>query len=240
MATVQNERGTGVRPSGDVTYGRPASAEFDREVEHSAKVVSSAFSVGWLAGAAGIVLEIIALAGVWPTVLTPIVLLVLGGGMFIKGLSVASRAHELQSSTGSRYGVLATELSAETLAGVTGIVLGVLSLVGLFPMILTAAAIIVFGAALMLTGGETFRVNQLQRPWTPASGSIEGSTRATAQSSAGGEEMIGVAAVVLGILALVGLNPAVLTAVALLAISGIMLLSGLLTNAHMAALLKHE
>lgn len=239
MATIQNERNSTARPSGEVAYGRSAAVQSNFDVEQSAKVVGSAFSIGWLAGGAGIVLEIIALSGLWSTTLTPIVLLVLGGGMLIKGASVASKRRPLESVTGSNHRALTSELAAEITAGISGIVLGILALLGLVPMILMASAVIVFGVALMLTGGETFRVNQLQWPWPAIGGTVEGSTRATAQSSAGGEEMVGLAAVVLGVLALVGLSPLLLTSVALLAISGIMLLSGLLTHAHMMTVLQH-
>lgn len=237
MSTVQNERNTSVRPSGDVTYGRPASTANEREFERSAKAVAGGFSFEWLAAGAGVVLTIIALADVLPFLLTQIVVIVLGAGLLIQGLTVAARARELPSETGGTPGALAGELTVEVAAGATGIVLGILSLVGLAPMTLATVATIAFGAALLLGGAETYRLNQFQLPWAPLSSPAEHTVQRTAKSSAGGEEMAGLAAIVLGILALVGMNPGVLVLVALLAMSSMMFISSLVTIAHMARLL---
>lgn len=96
------------------------------------------------------------------------------------------------------------------LGGVTGIVLGILALLGTFPGTLIGAATIVFGAALLfgyLTEGNF-----------------------------SGRALVGVGAVVLGILAVVGLSQVTLVLVALLSLGVMELMAGLENGAKTASL----
>jgi hypothetical protein len=83
------------------------------------------------------------------------------------------------------------------IAGVAGIVLGILALLHLAPDVLAPVAVIVFGGALVLGRG----VGRM------------------------GRIIVGVGATVLGILALLHLDPRTLTLIALIAVAGILLLS---------------
>jgi len=86
------------------------------------------------------------------------------------------------------------------LAGLTGVVLGVLSLIGVSPEVLLPSTAIAFGCAMLL---ESASFGSLYNSMFPADGT---------------NMLTGAAAIVLGILALSGYSPAVLTFVALLTI----------------------
>ncbi|HVT29365.1 MAG TPA: hypothetical protein VHE81_15220, partial [Lacipirellulaceae bacterium] len=155
------------------------------------------------------------------------------GAMLFKSGGVASRFFYLVRETGggtrSRT-ELGSGMSAEMLAGFAGVALGILALVGLVPMTLCTVAVIAFGGALLLGGGETYRVSHLGRyPEDTA----EYAARLSAESAAGGETLVGIAAIVLGILALIGFQPALLTLIGLLCLGGGMLLSGMAVSVRM-------
>lgn len=241
MAVVQDERvSSETRYEGTRPNRVPSDTE--REVKISERTMAGAFSGEAVVAAATVVLAILGLAGVYPGLMIPIAVITTACAMLLKGGGVASRFNWLVRETGSGVGPraeLESGMSAELLAGAAGIALGVLALIGLVPVTLAAVAIIVFGGALLLGGGETFRVSHLG----PV-GSSHGETttervaRMSAESAAGGESLVGIAAVVLGILAIVGIQPGLLTLVGLLCLGGAMLLSGAAVSARMCAALR--
>jgi hypothetical protein len=97
-----------------------------------------------------------------------------------------------------------------------------LALVGINPQYLIPAALIVFGGALLLSGG----VAAQRRPSVTATSSSGAQTQIGYQNSAavsGFEVMIGFAAVVLGILALVVASSGVLVLVGFIAVGAALL-----------------
>jgi hypothetical protein len=117
------------------------------------------------------------------------------------------------------------------LAGAAGIVLGILASLGIATGVLTAAAVIAFGAALVLSCTAVWNLHVLKRSELAEEGqsSSPGSeilANEMAFGSAGTQALAGLAAIVLGILALAGTNSAVLTLVALLALGGALILTG--------------
>jgi hypothetical protein len=102
------------------------------------------------------------------------------------------------------------------LAGTAGIVLGILALLGIQPLELSAIAVIAFGAALVLSSNAVWQLHVLRRS---AMGAVTSGSEILASEmasgSAGVQALAGLAAIVLGILAVVGTNPIVLTPVAL-------------------------
>ncbi len=99
-------------------------------------------------------------------------------------------------------------MSVEFLAGMAGIVLGILALFVTAANYLLAPAVIVFGAAMLLSTRTLSRLS-----WMEASSNTAGSQEFVAGAT-GGHLLIGLAAIVLGILALVGLSPIILIDVA--------------------------
>ena len=72
---------------------------------------------------------------------------------------------ELLSEAGANRTVTASAVSrgltAEFLAGIAGIVLGLLALLRIVPMTLLLVAVITYGGTLMLTSGESLWLNSL-------------------------------------------------------------------------------
>lgn len=152
------------------------------------------------AGIAAIVLAIIALAGTATAVLAAIATIVIGVGLIVQAFNTASEQARM-TLNGAQIGGFGDEALVDFLAGATGIVLGILSLIGIHAGYLIPAALIVFGAGLILSGAAAMQT----RGGASAVGT-EGtqlvSYRGPAASS-GFEVLAGLAVTVLGILSLV-------------------------------------
>ncbi len=110
---------------------------------------------------------------------------------------------------------------AESAGGVGAVVLSILALAGIWPAVLAAITTIVIGAALMLKGGPIMA--EYRR--VLAHLDKDNVTRAEVGGGLSAEMLAGGAGVVLGILALLGLVPEVLTASAVLVFGTALLLS---------------
>ncbi len=186
-------------------------------------------------GIATIVLAVVGLARTAPETMVAIATIVFGAALLIQGGTILSEyariifpAGAATSSVGQFRG---SSLSAVFLAGAAGIILGILALLGINPAVLTSAAIIAFGAALMLSSNSVWHLHHLKRASlaTAEQSSASGSeilANEMAFGSAGMQALAGLAAIVLGILALAGNNPEVLSLVALLALGGTLILTG--------------
>ena len=148
-----------------------------------------------------IALAIAGLAGVWSMNIAAIAVIVLAAAILIAGGVFTEREMLV------RRGELA---STELLAGLTGIVLGILALLGTAPGTLISVATIVFGACLLF------------------SRMVDGAF--------GSRMLVGIGAVVLGILAVVGLSQTTLVLVALLCLGAMELFAGVENATRLAAL----
>ncbi len=116
-------------------------------------------------------------------------------------------------------------VTTEFLAGCAGLVFGVLSLLGVVPAILAAVSALIFGTALLFGGGVTARLSRLrpsrleesERYWRQANETVSAVTSI--------QMLVGVSAIVLGILSLVGTVPLTLALVATLAIGSAAMIS---------------
>ncbi|MGN6059092.1 MAG: hypothetical protein ACTHOI_10990 [Sphingomicrobium sp.] len=119
--------------------------------------------------------------------------------------------------------VIAANSSIKATGGIVVAVLAILALVGVIPAVLMAIAGIVFGVAMLFEGiGITAEYRKLAR-WLAETNS----ERIELAGATGVEFAVGVAAIVLGILALVGIAPATLIPVLVIAGgAGLMLASG--------------
>jgi hypothetical protein len=193
----------------------------------SGEAVTYGGFVDALGGIATIVLAIIGLSGVKPEALVSISTIVFGAALLIQGgamLSEFASVEMPEAGTGSGGG-----LSSLFLVGVAGIVLGVLALLGVFPAMLTAAATIAFGAALVLSSSAVWHL------LTAQSMAVRFQTRSpmlrlvaseVAAGSSGLQAMTGLAVIVLGILAVAGVFSITLTLIALLAAGAALVMTG--------------
>ncbi len=198
-------------------------------------------------GIATIVLAVVGLAHTAPETMVSIATVVFGAALLIQGGTMLSEyariifpAGTASSSVGQFGG---GSLSAVFLAGAAGMVLGILALLGVNSTVLTSAAIVAFGAALVLSSNSVWHLHHLKRAslaaaeQSPTSGS-ELLANEMAFGSAGMQALAGMAAIVLGILALAGNNSAVLSLVALLALGGTLILTGSTLSATVLSFMR--
>ncbi len=119
----------------------------------------------------------------------------------------------------------------DALGGIAAIVLAIIGLAGVHPEVLVSIATIVFGAALLIQGGTMLSEFAMEP---------EGSASAVGGGGLTALFLVGVAGIVLGVLALLGLHAAMLTSIAVIAFGAALALSSssvwqLLTSRSMAA-----
>jgi hypothetical protein len=192
-------------------------------------------------GIATIALAIIALAGVHPAMLIAITTIVFGAALLIQGGTMLSEYTHMIFPAGA---VAPVEefgggggLSAVFLVGAAGMVLGVLALLGIEAPTLTAIAVIAFGAALVLSSNAVWHLYRMKRSSVGARAVSGGEILASemASGSAAVQCLAGLAVIVLGILAVSGVQVAILTLVGLLILGATVLLTGsTLSGAAMA------
>lgn len=171
-----------------------------------------------IGGIATIALAIIALAGTKPEFLLAVATIVFGAALLIEGTSIITEYAVIAPS--SALGSAAGGLAAVFLAGMTGIILGVLALLGIHAPMLTSAAVIAFGSALLLNSSSMLNLYALK--------SREGSEfmMGGAVGSAGAQALASIAAIVIGILAVAGNQTASLALIALLVLGAAILVTG--------------
>jgi hypothetical protein len=179
-------------------------------------------------GASAATLAVIALTGVAPGILLAVATIAAGSALMLQGGAIAGRLSAMldESFKKRAQGLDLGGMTAEFLGGVTGIVLGILALLGIHPLILPPAAAIVLGSALIMGSGISARLNMLIIEGVEPDGFARQVARQAITAAAGVRALIGVGAVVLGILGLSGVNPVVVSLVAILAVGVSDLLSG--------------
>jgi hypothetical protein len=178
------------------------------------------------AGIAAIVLTILSLAGISTALLTAIAVIVIGVGLMVQGFNTAaehSRVVVNGASTSAHAAELGGAVMIDFLAGGAGVVLGILGLIGINASYLLPAALIVFGGALLLAGASTGMIRSSPVGGPATQPTAEVSYRGSVASS-GLQVLIGVAAIVLGTLALILVQSWVLVLVGLLAVGAALLM----------------
>jgi hypothetical protein len=187
-----------------------------------------------IGGIATIVLAIIALAGVHPEVILPIAVIVFGAALLIQGGTMLSEYASIifpATSAGSMSDQVGVgSLSTLFLVGVAGIVLGILALLGIVPGILSAIAVIAFGSALLLTSNSVRNLYMMQSSATRSAAPRAGTELLAgemASGSSGVQMLAGLTAIVLGILAVIGVDHYnVLALAALIVLGATVILTG--------------
>ena len=189
---------------------------------------SGSMAEGLVAGVAA-VLAIIGLIGGFPTLLLSVATITLGAALLFEGASISARFYDLLAET-STSKVTAAELSsgttAESLAGITGIALGILALVGIVPLVLIPSAAIVIGGCIILGAGANARLNALGAWKSEQHPVAREAAQQAVRAATGFQVLVGLGGITLGILALSGIEPLTLSLIAILSMSGSLLLSG--------------
>lgn len=173
------------------------------------------------AGIAIIVLSVIALAGTASAALASIVTIVIGVGLMVQAFNSAAENSKTAANAVS-IPDLGGEMMVDFLTGITGIVLGVLALVGINASHLVPSALIVFGGALLLSGALGMRPRAVQV--TTPGGQAQVASYQGSAAAAGVEILIGLATIVLGILSLIFMGSWVLVLVGFIAVGAALLM----------------
>jgi hypothetical protein len=210
--------------------------------EHKLTVeaVAAGSAVESVCGIGAAVLGILALAGVLPRYLVPVATIALGAALVSQGWAIAARFSDLTTSIGGRHSRVGVGggMSAEFLGGTAVVTLGILALIGLMPLTLTAVAIVAFGGSLLVGGAAAREINE----FGDANADPERSShlaREAARTASGTEVLVGLGGVALGILALVGIEAATLVAVAVLAYGAAVMFGGAAVGGRLASVVRH-
>jgi hypothetical protein len=202
-----------------------------------AKTVLHDSLAGVVASGVVVVFAIAGLSGVVPEVLLPIAAIVMGVAFLLESKAISARVSRVIAKLSKdaiqdeqpRVGV-----TAEFIAGLTGGVLGLLALFGVYPMVMVPSAAVVYGSALMFGSGLTGRLSDLE---IESSGEPACLTRIVCQAVAaasGIEFAFGLIAGILGIVALTGMEAVRIGLAALVVVGASGLLSGATVMRRMA------
>ncbi len=215
----------------------------------SAEAAAYGGLVDAIGGIATAVLAIIALTGYAPDMLGAIATIVFGAALLIQGGTLLSEYSGLLFPSGAAASSAASEsfagdgLAAMFLVGASGIVLGILALLRIAPATLIAVAVIAFGAALVMSSGSVRHLYRLQTLARRASGKQSGHEFVAgemASGSAGVQLVVGLTAIVLGILSVAGVRSAILTLVALLVLGITVILTGTTVSGMIMSFMRPE
>ena len=232
---MANEERELIQPQGT---GRGPGPGHERD--KTLRVITGGSIAEAFAGAAAVVLAIIALAGTLPVILAAIATIAVGVALLAQGSSVAAKwshvAREFRAQRPDERLELVGGLGAEVLGGTAGIVLGVLAILGLAPLVLLPIALLAFGGSLLLGSGVTIELGSGVGPG--AYDRYAHLVREASMGASGAQALAGVGAVVLGILALIGTLPETLTLVGLLAVGTAVLFSGSAVSSRLVSRLR--
>ncbi len=214
---------------------------FTSEQETTMSVVAGGSIAEALGGVGAVVLAILGLVHLLPGDMAAIATMAVGVALLLEGIAIATRFTDLLSGSGrslSDAAKLGGGMGAEFLGGVAGGILGLLALLGILPMTLTAIAVIVFGASLLLSSGATYRLDSLASKLSQKT--LTGAQMLAGVAASGVQVLVGIGAITLGIIALVGISPAILTLIGLLSIGVAILVSGGAVSSTIASAMQHS
>jgi hypothetical protein len=211
------------------------------EKEKMLEFVSGGTEIEAIAGIGVVVLAILGLAGILPLYMTAIATIVAGAALLFGGGAVASRFDYLRrhAADEAKFAELSGGVSVEFVGGAAGVVLGILALIGMVPATLLPVAAIVFGGSLLIGTSATSRLNHFPTIGETQTQGDYWAREATAGAT-GAQLLIGLAAIALGILALVGFSWMTLTLVALLCVGSATFFTGTSLTSRLQAVLHHH
>ncbi len=249
-ATAPFERQTQIPPpSRETSAQRPQpQAEQGRALPvhdpcWSMSLVVGGATIGSMWALGAFVLAILGLSGVTPIYMLPVAGIALGSAFLILagiGRVWASMFPFAEDETPRDRTAFSSGSLAVLVAGLAGVVLGILNLVYLTGARFGAVPVIVLGLGLLWHSGVMRRVSRF--PYHGVEGwRLKGPLAVNALTLAPVRDfLVGVGSVILGILAILNVAPATLSFVALLAIStALVLTSSTICSATLAALEGH-
>jgi hypothetical protein len=223
--------------------GTTVSEEHLREERHTLESIIGGTVGGGIIAIAGVVLAIIGLAGIYPRFLLVAATIAVGVSFLMEGAAIGARLSDLlEEATEGRVQLaeLGTGTTAETLAGIVGIALGILAALNVVPATLLPVAAIVFGGAAILAAGTNISLNDLVVRHREEHAVARRVIRQAVYATTGLQVLVGLGAVALGIIALAsGEYAYTLSLIAMLGIAGAFLLSNTAIASRMTSVLRH-
>jgi hypothetical protein len=209
----------------------------------SEQIVTGGSIAEAIGGIAAVILAIIGLANVWSGILAGITAIVLGGALLFQGGAIMLRFSRMLSEeapgTGENSEAELGGTSAEVIGGLAGIVLAILALVNVVPYVLLPVAAIVYGGTMMLACGTNAGLSSFSSERFGARNVMARRLAADMLMGTNGlQVMVGIAAVVLGIIGVVGFYSVTLSLVAYLCVGVAVLASGTALTSKMLTLLR--
>ncbi|MDR3714192.1 MAG: hypothetical protein P4L51_15350 [Puia sp.] len=144
--------------------------------------------------------------------------------------SLVTEEQTVRSGSWSAWG----GMTVGFLGGCAGIALGVLSILGIVPHTLVPAAVIVYGAALVMDSGTKSSLSEMENEHFGVRGVPQEIARESASTLSGIQMLAGLGAITLGILAIIKIVPETLTLVGLLAVGAAVLMAGSLVSRYVS------
>ncbi len=179
-------------------------------------------------------LAILGLIGVLPEALGSVAVSAIGLSLLAEGGSITAQYSRLLGRDAPRFPAqtISNDVTMEAMCGLAGVVLGILALLHLQEVTLLAVSVLLFGGALLMASVTNARLSEIRMRL--AASQNDSTARDTVYADSGSEMMIGAGAVVLGILALSGLNPLPLALVGVLCIGASVFLNGVSIGGRIA------
>jgi hypothetical protein len=172
------------------------------------KIVAGGLSASALVGCGTLALGVLGLLGVLPAIFLYLSVIAAGVAMVLEAGAFAYRFREVvRALSRTRGEEISVEggISAEALSGVAAVVLGVLALIGVYSIVLASTAMVVIGAGLALDVIPKARMTSFMQ-FNGQRDHILGMDGAVF-AGAGGQLLLGLGVLVLGVLALAGVIP---------------------------------
>ncbi len=193
-----------------------------------------------IVGGGAIVLSLIGLSNINPELMLPLAAIVMGIAFILEGEVVLARASKffMKSADRLREEQPGVGVTAELIGGIAGLALGILALLGLYPLVLVPIAAIAYGSTLIFGSGLNARMSDLEIESYGEPVCIRRLVCEALASSSHVAFLLGLGAAILGITALTGVNALSLSLVALL-IAGVgSLLDGASITFRMASVYR--
>jgi hypothetical protein len=172
--------------------------------------------------------------------LLAIATIVVGAGLLFEGGVFSARYTALVSQMEKAPFRLRGWMVAEFVAGLAGITLGILALLNFAPFILIPVAAMSMGIAQILNSGLNTRLNALEISRSKSDGLDLEEARETVNPYTGLGGFMGLGALVLGVVALAGITPLVLSLIAILSIAAAHLLNGAVVFRMLGAMYRRH
>jgi hypothetical protein len=196
-----------------------------------------------LGGIATIVLAIIGLSGTKSLDLLSIATIVFGAALLIQGGAMLSEFAQIEATPETNAASTGGGVGALFGVGVAGIVLGVLALLGVQSTILNAVAAIAFGGALVVSSSAVLQLltsRSVATRFQSGSSMLRVVAGEVATGSSSLQAMAGLAVIVLGILAVSGVNSLALTLIALIVAGASIVMTGSTLSGTMIGFMRSE